>query len=132
MQLHRAREEFEAAGAGVIAIGQGTPEQAASFREGQGIAIDLLVDPDRRTYAIAGAKVATMGELFSLGALKRGLAARRESGVMQGMTQGHPAQLGGVLVVDVSGRIAYAHMASEASDLPAMDEVLKAARAAVG
>ena len=72
MQLHRARKEFEKAGIALAAIGHGTPEQAAAFRRAQGIEIRLLVDSDRRTYELAGAKVATLRELLAPRIVARG------------------------------------------------------------
>jgi hypothetical protein len=64
MQLHRDREEFEAAGVELVAIGQGNVKQAAHFRESQGVdELRLLVDRKREAYRRAGTKVATVGEL---------------------------------------------------------------------
>ena len=58
MQLHRDREEFEAAGVELAVIGQGTPKHARAFQEDHGLDLTLLVDPDRKTYEAAGAKMA--------------------------------------------------------------------------
>ena len=66
MQLHRDREKFDEADARVVLIGQGTPRHAEHFIEEYGLdGMQVLVDPDRKTYKAAGTKVATMSELFS-------------------------------------------------------------------
>ena len=130
MQLHRDRDEFEAAGVRLAVIGMGTPEHARNFRDTQHVDLDLLVDPDRKAYKAAGTKKATFGELLGpkvvLKGARRGLAAR----VHQGRTIGHPAQLGGVMIVTPDGRVPYVHLADDASDNPPNSEVLDAARQA--
>jgi peroxiredoxin len=136
VQLHRSRKKFDKAGARLVAIGQGTPEQAAGFKEDQGVEIPLLVDPDRASYQAAGAKVATMYELLGPRVIARALAwtitSRWRLGsiaVHQGRPVDHPAQLGGVLVVARDGSVRYAHMSEDASDNPPVSEVLAAVRA---
>ena len=131
MQLHRAREDFESAGATLAAVGQGTPRHAQHFVDEYDLdGMQVLVDPERRTYELAGAKVATVDELYHPKVVARGAKVAATERLVQGKTQGHAAQLGGVLVVARDGSIAYAHMADDASDNAPVDEVLKAARAA--
>jgi hypothetical protein len=131
VQLHRHREEFEKVGVRLAVIGQGTPRHAEHFVEEYGLdGMQVLVDPDRKTYRAAGAKIATVDELWHprIGARAAKITAGER--LVQGRTQGHAAQLGGVLVVARDGRIAWARMADDASDNPATEEVLKATREA--
>ncbi|MEA2274232.1 MAG: AhpC/TSA antioxidant enzyme [Solirubrobacteraceae bacterium] len=131
MQLHRARGDFEEAGARLAAIGQGTPRHAEHFVEEYDLdGMQVLVDPARKTYELAGAKIATVDELWHPKIVARATKIAATDRLIQGKTQGHNAQLGGVLVVARDGEIAYAHMADDASDNPPTEEVLKAARAA--
>jgi peroxiredoxin len=136
VQLHRARPEFDAAGVGLAVVGIGTPADAAEFRRAQGVDLPLLADPERRTYAIAGAKLATLDELVGpkvLGsAIRRTLASRWRLGsiaVHQGRIMGHASQLGGVLLIAPDGSVRYAHLSEDASDNPPVREVIAAARA---
>jgi hypothetical protein len=136
VQLHRARKQFEKAGVELAAIGHGTVEQAARFRRAQGVELRLLVDPDRRTYELAGAKVATLGELIAPRIVARAvghtLRSRLRQGsivVHQGAIIGHAAQLGGVLVIAPDGSVRYAHLSEDASDNPPTREILAAAKA---
>ena len=131
MQLHRDREEFERAGARLAVIGQGTPEQARHFAETQKVDLPLLVDTKREAYRAAGTKVATFGELLGPKMIARGARRSLASGVRQGRTVGHPAQLGGVLLVMPDGSIPYSHLSDDASDNPPNAEVLRAVREAV-
>ena len=119
------------AGARLAVIGQGTPRHAQHFVDEYDLeGMQVLVDPDRRTYELAGAKIATLDELFHPKVVARGTKLSATERLVQGKTQGHAAQLGGVLVVAPDGRIVYAHMADDASDNAPVEEILKAARAA--
>jgi peroxiredoxin len=136
VELHRAREDLEAAGVQLAAIGHGTVEQAAAFRRAQGVEIQLLVDADRSSYVAAGAKVATFGELFApkvvAAGAKHTVMSRVKQGnivVHQGRIIGSAAQLGGVLVIAPDGSVRYAHLAQNAADQPPAREVLAAAKA---
>ena len=130
MQLHRDRSKFDAAGVRLAVIGQGTPKHAAHFRDSHEIDIPLYVDERRESYKAAGTKVATFTELLGPRVMAKGALASRRDGVIQGRTIGHPAQLGGLMIVKPGGEIAYVHLADDASDNPPNSEVLKAARSA--
>jgi prostamide/prostaglandin F2alpha synthase len=127
VQLHRDRSRFDAAGARLAVIGQGTPGQGANFLESLDIDLPLYVDKSRATYKAAGTKVATFNELLGPSVVAKGVAASRRDRVMQGKTVGHAAQLGGVMVVKPGGGIVYAHLSDDASDNPPNEEVLQAA-----
>ena len=130
MQLHRDRSKFDEARVRLAVIGQGTPAHAAHLRDSQKIDLPMYVDERRDSYKAAGTKVATVGELLGPRMIARGAAASRRDGVVQGKTVGHPAQLGGVMIVRPGDQITYVHLADDASDNPANDEVLEAAREA--
>lgn len=130
MQLHRAREQFEAAGANLVLIGQLTPRHAAHFRRRQGIELPLLADETRASYKAAGAKIATFGELLGPGVVAKGLVTSVRTGRVQGRTLGHPAQLGGTIVIRPGNEIVYSHMAQDASDNAAPDDIVAALRSA--
>ena len=132
MQLHRDREEFEQAGVELVVIGQGEPEDAARFRRTQRVEdLPMLTDRTRESYRAAGTKVATFSELVGPRVIGRGVRATVATRRHQGKIVGHPAQLGGVMIVKPGGEIAYSHLSSDASDYPDNAEVLEAARAAV-
>ena len=130
MQLHRDREQFDASGARLVVIGQGTPEQGAAFLASQKVELPLYVDKGRESYKVAGTKIGTFGELLGPRMVTKGAAAMAKLGIHQGMTVGRPAQLGGVLVIRPGDEIVYAHLSDDVSDIPANSEVLAAARAA--
>ena len=132
MQLHRARKEFEDAGVALVLIGQATPRHATRFRRMLGLEFPVLADKHRESYKAAGAKVGTFMELLgpksvSVGAIR---TARSGGKIRQGRTIGHPAQLGGALVVRPDGTVAWSHMSEDASDNASPQEILEAARRA--
>ncbi len=129
MQLHRDRSKFDAAGVRLAVIGQGTPRHAEHFRDSHDLDLPLYVDEGRSSYKTAGTKIATVGELLGPRVVAKGAATSARDGVMQGKIVGHAAQLGGVMIVKPGNEIAYLHLADDASDNPANEDVLGAARA---
>ena len=128
--MDRARGEFKAAGVNLVLIGQGTPRQAAEFRRRQGIQLPVLADHDRVSYKAAGTKVGGVTDLFSPQTVAKGLLATARTGRTQTRTIGHPAQLGGTLVVAPDGRVVWSHLAQDASDNASPEEILAATRRA--
>jgi peroxiredoxin len=129
VQLHRASDEFEAAGVRIVLIGQRTPRHAAEFRRRQGLDLTILADEQRSSYALAGTKVANIGELIGPKVIARSLGATAKTGRFQTRTDGHTAQLGGTLVVAPDGRVTWSHIAHDASDNASPEEILEALRA---
>ena len=128
--MDRARDEFEAAGVNLVLIGQLTPRHAAHFRRRQDLHLTVLADEHRDSYKAAGAKIATVGELLGPRVVAKGIATSRETGQVQGRTVGHAAQLGGVLLIEPDGTVAWSHMAEDASDNASPEDILAAARRA--
>jgi hypothetical protein len=124
--LDRAKEQFEAAGASLVLIGQLTPRHAAHFRRRQGIELRVLADEERASYRAAGAKIATFNELLGPKVTAKGVLTSVRTGQVQGRTLGHPAQLGGALVVAPGGEVVWSHMADDASDNATVGEILAA------
>jgi peroxiredoxin len=121
VELEGARSEFDAAGVRVVLVGQATPRQAAHFRKRLEIDLPVLADEKRESYRAAGAKVATAG-------LRKTFESRGK--VHQGRIVGHPAQLGGAMVIAPGGEVTWSHMAEDASDNASPEEILAAAREA--
>ncbi len=128
--MDRARGDFKAAGVNLVLIGQGTPRQAAEFRRRQGIQLPVLADHDRVSYKAAGTKVGGVTDLFSPQTVAKGLLASARTKRTQTRTIGHPAQLGGALVVAPDGRVTWSHMAVDASDNAPPEDILAAIRVA--
>src|ERR1700751_809446 len=130
MQLHRARAQFEEAGGQLVLIGQGTPRQAAHFRRRYGIQLPVLADEDRISYKAAGAKSAGVLDLWSPKVVAKGAVTGLREKTVQGRTIGDANQLGGALVIDTKGRVAWSHMSTDAGDNASPEAILAAIKAA--
>jgi peroxiredoxin len=126
--LDRARDEFDREGAKLVLIGQLTPRHASHFRRRQEIGVPVLADERRASYKAAGAKVATFNELLGPKVVAKGILTSARTGQRQGRTIGHPAQLGGAMVIAPDGRVVWSHMAQDASDNASPEEILEAVR----
>ena len=88
----------------------------------------MLADERRASYKAAGAKVATFNELLGPKVVAKGILTGARTGQRQGRTIGHPAQLGGAMVIAPDGRVIWSHMAEDASDNASPEEILEAVR----
>jgi hypothetical protein len=132
VQLRRARDRFEQAGAGLILIGQGSPRQAAHFHRRFELGeTPLLADEDRRTYRLAGLRRGGAAQLVGPRSVAAGLRHAARSGVMQGRVVGDAAQLGGAAVVAPGGLVAFEHASAHAGDTVDPGDLLEAAGATV-
>jgi hypothetical protein len=125
--LDRAKDKFEAAGVNLVLIGQLTPRHASHFRRRQKIELPVLADESRQSYKAAGAKVGSLGDLLGPKVVAKGALTTLRTGKVQGRTIGHPAQLGGAMVIAPPGEIVWSRMAKDASDNAAPEEILSAA-----
>ncbi len=128
--MDRAHEQVEAAGGRLVLIGQLTPRHAAHFRRRQGIELPVLADERRASYKTAGAKMATMGELLGPGVVAKGVLTSARTGRLQTRTVGHPAQLGGAMVIAPDGRVVFSHMSQDASDNAEPEAIVAAVKGA--
>ena len=123
-RLAERLDEIEAAGAQLIAIGNGHARWARDFIEEQSVTFPVFVDPGLRSYEHFGMKrglgeVTTVKSLMHAGrALSRG---HRQSGI-----RGDAVQNGGVVVLDGGGDVIYKHVEQETGDLADLDAVIAA------
>ena len=128
MQLHRAREEFEAAGLKLVMIGQASPRQAAAFRRKTKIDIPVLADEERATYKIAGLKRGSTSQLVGPRSVLAGIKHTAQSGQVQGRVIGDVAQLGGAMVVGQGGEVLLQRRSKNAGDTIDPEDLLEAVR----
>ena len=126
--MDRARQDFDDAGARLVLIGQLTPRHAAHFRRRQEITLPVLADESRISYKAAGAKLGSITDLLGPKVIAKGALTTLRTRKVQGRTIGHPAQLGGVMVIAPDGEVVLKHMANDASDNASPKEILGAVR----
>lgn len=119
-------EEIRRAGAELIVIGNGTPQQARWFVEEQRVPVPVLTDPDLASFHAVGAK---RGALSSLRP-ETVFAALRAwwKGFRQSRTGGDPLQQGAVWIVRPGGEVVWRYTSEFAGDHPDPDRILAALR----
>jgi hypothetical protein len=132
VQLHRAREEFDAAGVRLVLIGQATPKHASHFRKKLGLdPLPLLADEERRSYRAARLERGSTAQLLGPRSVLSGIKHSARSGVIQGRPIGDVAQMGGEMIVLTDGTVAWSHAQAHAGDTTSPEELIEAVRAAV-
>jgi hypothetical protein len=121
-------EEVERLGVSLVAIGNGTVDQARQFKAERQLPFELYVDPGLRAYG-------ALGLLRGVGATLNPNVFRSAwravlGGHLQGATQGDPWQQGGAFLVLPNGTMPYAFRGDAAGDHPDTAELLAAVRAA--
>ena len=130
--------EFRAAGAQLLAIGQGEPERSAATARRRGYPFPVLSDPERRAYVAYGLLQGTPAQLVHDFDWRPGDMASAESiflrprrGTERAVVD-DPWQLPGEFVIDQGGTIVLAHRYQYCEDFPPKTVLLGAIAAAQG
>ncbi len=126
MQSHHA--EFETRGARVVAVAQGSGDEADGFCRALGTDYPCLGDPNKEVYALFSLPRAswwnvTIGPFLE----KPGLAISRiRKASLKGSLMRHSdvLQLGGVVIADRAGTVRYLHRSKKTDDLPPTPAIL--------
>lgn len=130
--MNRAREKFDEAGVSLVLIGQATPRHAAHFRRRHAIDLPILADEQRASYKAAGLKVGSLGDLLGPKSVAKGALTTLRTRKVQGRVIGHPAQLGGAIVIAPGGDVLWSQTAKDASDNASPEKILDAIRSSQG
>jgi hypothetical protein len=123
-------DEIREAGAELVVVGNGSPQQARWFAEEQRAPVTVVTDPDLAVFRAIGARrgpVSSLGPATFLRSLRAWRNGFRSSAVM-----GDPLQQGAVWVVLPGGRVAYRYASAWAGDHPEPAEILGALKSASG
>lgn len=124
-QLRSRKAEFEQAGARVVLVGMGTPEECTQFLLEFDIPFPMIADPQRALYRqFHLRRMSPWGVLAPTVAIKGLAAMARGSGI--GKPIGDIRQLPGVFVIESGGRIVFSHQPAGPADHAAPDAVLEA------
>ena len=128
-QLRLKKQHFDQAGAQVVLVGMGTPEESATFEKKFDIPFPLISDPKRQLYGAFELKQVSALELLSPSVAFKGILAMTKGHTI-GMPIGDVRQLPGVFIINTDGRIVYSYFASDPSDHPDPDTILEAVKTA--
>ena len=115
---------IHAAGAELVIVGNGTPQQAGWFVEDVGLETPVFTDPSLEIYRVLGGRRGLLGVLDPRVFLRAFAAMRR--GFRQRGVEGDATQLGGVFVFAAGGRMDFEYRSRFAGDYPATAEYLAA------
>lgn len=123
--MRRDHGRFVAAGARVVAVGQGTRKQAAGFGAALELPFPVLADPARQGYTDYGL-VEGDAAAFLNAEMWRAIVMALRRGARVGWVIGNACQLPGAVVVDRVGVVRYARPGRQASDTPSTEQLLAA------
>jgi peroxiredoxin len=133
--MQRELATVTAHGAGVVAIGQGTADEAARVCEQIGISFPCLGDPEKTSYRAFGLRRAGWREIV-LEPMRAGNEAVKKGYrvSIRGSLMPHSDwfQLPGVAIVDRAGIVRWLHRAQHSGDIPAPATVLAALATVAG
>ena len=130
--MQRYRGEFDALGAQIVAIGQGTPAEAAEQCRRLGASFPCLGDPEKDSYRAFGLPRGSWKEIL-IDPIRAGNQAVRSGQrvSIRGslLRQSDWFQLPGTAVVDRRGTLRYLYRSRHSGDLPPVDALLAAVKA---
>jgi peroxiredoxin len=111
---------IHAAGAELVIVGNGTPEQAADFIDDYAVTTPVYTDPSLGIHRAVGARRGGGGLRLIRNALRA-----LSKGHFQTRVLGDPRQHGGVFVVTQQGEVAYSYLSEVAGDHPDPQAVVR-------
>jgi len=123
--LRREQPSLAAAGLQVVMIGLGTPDEAQAFRASLRLPFTLLCDTEMLSYARYGLGRMTVGAEASLSSARALVSEITRYGGAWSQDQ-DMGQLGGVFVVDTTGRVRLGFRPRRAHDRPPVADLVRA------
>ena len=120
------QQQFAAANAALIVVGNGKPTDLPEFSELTGYSGKLFTDPTLNSFKALEFTRKVSG-LFATSALVGGLKALKD-GYRPGTMQGDALQLGGAVVVGPGAQLYYYFRGQQAADHPPIEEMLNSCR----
>jgi len=129
--MARLNPEIENAGAQIIVITMGKPDETQAFCSERAPGVNCYSDPSMDSYKRYGLTRGNANQLFGPAVWLKGAQVTTE-GAFEGLSLakpvGDPFQMPGVFVVDTEGRVVFAYYSSHAGDYPESDALLKLAQ----
>jgi hypothetical protein len=115
------KEQIEAAGASLLAVGNGSALMASDFVESFEVDFPVYTDPSRATYKLVGFKRTAL--FFGPRTYKHNRRATK-AGFRQGRVAGDPWQQGGDVIVAPGDNVLYCRASSGPGDHASLEELL--------
>ena len=121
MELHR--EEIEAAGLRIVALGLGEPKHARQFGDKLAPNVDCLTNEEPVLHAAFGIERGNLLRMLAPDAIRAGARAASR-GHSQGQATGDSQRLPGTFIIDRDGIVRYAYYGKFAGDQPELTELV--------
>ncbi len=105
-------------------IGSGDPRHFETFKKTTGYGGLLFSDPSLAAFSLLGFSKGLAGFMSISSVFKAASALKK--GHRQGSVQGSAMQLGGAILIDVSGAVCYFFSGKKAGDHPKINELISA------
>lgn len=122
MELHR--EDIEAAGLRIVAVGIGRPEHARRFGGRLAPGVDCVTHEEPELHETFGIDRGNMLRLVAPDAIAAGAQAAAR-GHTQGTPTGDQRRLTATFIIDQSGTVRYCHYGKHAGDHPNLTDVVR-------
>jgi peroxiredoxin len=126
LQLCQEQDALQKAGIDVVLVSSGTAAQAEVFKRDYRVPFTVICDPERLLFKKYSLREMTLRDYLSPRMWVKSIQVMAQ-GYGHKSGEGSEAQLGGVFIIDTSGKVAYAHIAVDAADHPSPQEILQAA-----
>lgn len=121
--------EIQAAGGGLVVVTPQSASRAADWRDGLSLSAAVVIaDPERTLYKALGARRPPPFWLLRPRVVRAGVRALSSSERARWSSGDDALQLGADVVVDRDGHIAYLHLASDAADRTAPEDLVAVVR----
>ena len=122
MELHR--QEIEATGLHIVAVGLGEPKHARHFGGKLAPGVECITNEQPTLHAAFGIEKGNMLRMLAPDALMAGARAAR-AGHSQGQATGDQQRLPGTFIIDQGGVVRYAYYGKHAGDQPELEELIR-------
>lgn len=123
--MRREKEAIAEAGADVLLVGMGTPDESRAFAEKFDVPFPIVSDPQKDVYRAFDLKRMSPLDFVSPNVFMKGLSAMAQ-GHHIGLPQGDVRQLPGTFVLSTDGKILFSHYARDPADHLSADALLDA------
>lgn len=127
-EYNRSVEAIAAAGLRVVIVTPASVEDTVFWAQSLDIPYPIYCDPEQATYAVYGFVKGSPGQLVNPRIIVRGARAVMRGNLPALPKGGDPRQLPGTAIVSADGRLLHHHIARDASDYLALDELLEQAK----
>jgi len=121
LELHR--EEIEAAGLRIVALGLGEPKHARQFGDKLAPNVDCLTNEEPTLHAAFGIERGNLVRMLAPDAIRAGARAAAR-GHSQGQATGDSQRLPGTFIIDRGGVVRYVYYGKFAGDQPELTELV--------